>query len=321
MNRIVDLEEGVALVVSDLHGDGDAYARYRDRFLDLRARGQANYFILLGDLLHRPPPEADDSLAMILDVLRLKEELGDRLIYLMGNHELPHRYAITLRRGDDLFTPRFEWAMGEHRAAIMALLDSLPFYVRTRGGVALAHAGAAPPAAPDLLFNWSHEAVLGETAVSLPPALRPRLRRLIGFQSGQTYEQFIHDAFAITSPDDPRYDDPLIGHSAIQNHPHAALLWEALFTRNELQYGRANASHLRDFLQALSAGRLHPQRVLVSGHIDCKGGYALVEKQQLRLASGKHAHPREAGLYLLFDVAQPIQQAIDLLPSLASVFA
>ncbi len=324
MRQIVELTAGTAMVVADLHGDGDAYARYRDRFLDLRANGRADTLILAGDLLHRTPPHPDDSLAMILDVLRLKRELGDHLIYLMGNHEFPHRYAITLQRGDDLFTPRFEWAMGEQRAEIMALLDGLPLYVRTPGGVAIAHAGAAPgldeAGAAARLFDLSHEEILAETAVSLPPDFRPALRKLLGRQAGRSYDRLVHDYFAVTGPDDPRYDDYLIGSSAIAAHPDADLLWRALFTKNEEQYGRAYPAHLRTFLQALSVGAPQPQRVLVSGHIDLEGGYKLVNKQQLRLASAKHAHPREAGLYLLFDVTQPVEKADGLLPGLATVF-
>lgn len=104
---------------------------------------------------------------MILDVMRLREELGNRLIYLMGNHEFPHRYTITLQKGDDLFTPRFEWAMGQHRPKIMALLDSLPFYVRTKSGVSVCHAGAFPEV-DERLFD------VGETIKSAE-SLLPKL--------------------------------------------------------------------------------------------------------------------------------------------------
>jgi hypothetical protein len=324
MRRIVDLAAGMAMVVTDLHGDGEAYARYRDCFLELRAHGRADYLILTGDLLHRTPPDPDDSLAMMRDVLRLRDELGEQLIYLMGNHEFPHRYAFTLQRGDDLLTPGFEWAMGEHRPHIMALLDELPFYVRTKAGVALAHAGAPPDLTAEMgerLFDLSHTEVLAETAVSLPADFRPTLRRLLGRQAGRSYDQLIHDYFAVTDPDDPRYDDYLIGSVAVTAHPDLQLLWDALFTKNEQQYGRRYQRHVSTFLQTLSADWPYPQRALVCGHIDCAGGHTLVGRQQLRLASAKHAHPREAGRYLLFDVEQSVNSPAELLPKLASVFA
>ena len=316
--RVVDLEEGIAMVVTDLHGDGDAYMRYRDRFLNLQAKRQADYFIITGDLLHRTPPKPDDSLKMILDVIQLKAELGERLIYLMGNHEFPHRYSITLRRGKDLFTPRFEWAMGEHRPKIMALLDSLPFYVRTKAGVALCHAGAFP-GVDKRLFGLSHEEILEKTAVSIPQQTRAGYRSLLSRQNRKSYDQLVHDNFAITSPDDPCYDDFLIGSVALSQHPDTSLLWDALFTRNEHQYGRAYPTYQKELLHVLSH-QFHPQHVLVTGHIDCEGGCNLVNKQQLRLASAKHAHPREAGYYLLFNVGEKINSAKALLPKLDTVF-
>ena len=307
------------MVVTDLHGDGDAYARYRDRFLDLRARGQADFFILTGDLLHHTPPDPDDSLPMILDVIRLQEELGDYFIYLMGNHEFPHRYSITLQKGDDLFTPRFEWAMGEHRPQIMALLESLPFYVRTKNGVTVCHAGAFP-GVDERLFGISHERILAETAVSIPPELHPGYRNLLVRQNKKTYDQLIHDYFAVTSPDDPRYDDYLIGSVALSQHPDMSLLWDALFTRNEKQHGQAYPIYQTELLHALSHN-FHPQNLLVTGHIDCQGGYTIVNKQQFRLASAKHAHPRESGHFLLFDVGEKISSAEELLAKLGTVFS
>jgi Calcineurin-like phosphoesterase len=317
-NRVIDLEEGIAMVVTDLHGDGDAYARYRDRFLDLHAQGQADILILAGDLLHRTPPDPDDSLAMILDVIRLKEELGSRLIYLMGNHEIPHRYTFTLQRGNDLFTPRFEWAMGEHRPQIMALLDSLPFYVRTKGGVSICHAGAFP-GVDQRLFSLSHEQILRETAVFIPPEMRPALRTLFARQNRTTYDQLVHDYFDVKSPVDPRYDDYLIGSVALSRHPDMNLLWDALFTRNEKQHGRAYPAYQKELLHALSHN-FHPQQILVTGHIDCQGGHTLVNEQQLRLASAKHAHPRKSGQYLLLDTGENINSAEELVTKLGTVF-
>ncbi len=40
--RLWSLDTGVAMVVTDLHGDWEAYTRYRDRFLALHATGQAD---------------------------------------------------------------------------------------------------------------------------------------------------------------------------------------------------------------------------------------------------------------------------------------
>ena len=323
--RVVDLESGIAMVVTDLHGDWDAYQRYRDRFLMLRAQNSAHYLILTGDLIHSygGSAERDRSLDIVLDVLALKAELGDHLICLLGNHELPHIYTITLQKGGDLFTPRFEAAVGEHRPRVVAFFESLPFYVRTKAGVTVCHAGATAAISTQngvkRLFNLSHRHILQQAASSITPAERPLLMRALRETSNMTYYEMVRTYFAVDGLDDPRYDDFLIGTIA-SAHPEFELLWSALFTRNEYEYGQHGYSVLlNNMLQALSAD-FHRQRVLVTGHIDCKGGYKLVTEQQLRLASAKHAEPRQAGLYLLFDMEQPVKTAVELLPRLGSVF-
>lgn len=322
--RVVDLEAGTAMVITDLHGDWDAYQRYRDRFLTLKANGQADYFIINGDLIHHNSPEQDGSLAMVLDVLALKAKLGSNLIYLLGNHELPHIYSITLQKGDFLYTPPFEAAMGEHRQRIMALFHSLPFYIRTPSGVSICHSGATAAISERdgaaRLFNFSHQRILRETAESLTPEIRPSLRQALSKTNKQPYDELVRNYLAVNGPHDPRYDDFLIGALTATSHPDFELLWSAFFTRNELEYGEQTYDVvLNSLLHALSLG-YHPQNLLVTGHIDCRGGYKLVAGQQLRLASAKHAHPREAGLYLLFDMGKKGTTADDLIAGLDSVF-
>lgn len=322
--RIRDLNQGIAMVVTDLHGDWELYQRYRDRFLELRSQDLAHTLIFTGDLIHYSgPPEQDRSLDIVLDVLQLQVELGNNLIYLLGNHEVPHLYSITLQKGKQLYTPPFEAALGEHRRRVLALFDSLPFYVRTPGGVSITHTGAAPIFADEVnaarIFTFSHRRIWRETAESLPLELRPSLRRALARSSKRPYDELARDYFAISGPEDPRYDYFLIGAVASTTHPDFQLLWDALFTRNELQYGEeAYALMQQSTLQAFSH-QYAPQQVLLSGHIDCKGGYKLVN-QQLRFASGRHALPQETAVYLLFDVEKKVKTAVELLPNLQSIF-
>jgi hypothetical protein len=263
MKRVVDLESGIAMIVTDLHGDWDAYQRYRDRFLALQANGRADTLILTGDLIHHEGPETEDkSLEIVLDVLALQREVGDKLIYLLGNHEMPHIYSITLAKGQHLYTPRFEAAMGEHRAEIMTLFGNLPFYVRTKAGVTICHAGAAPEISMDetvqTVFNFSHEQLLKAAAAGISDNDRPSLRRAVAKMSQQSYDDMVREYLAITSPDDPRYDDFLIGTIASNLHPDFELLWAALFTRNEEQYGHytykmvGGASHVKSLFGRFS---------------------------------------------------------------------
>lgn len=322
--RVVDLKEGQAMVVTDLHGDWDAYQRYRDTFFQLRAVGLADLLILNGDMIHASAPAAQDkSIDIVLDIIRLKQELGDNLIYVLGNHELPHIYSITLQKGDELFTPRFEFGMGDKRQEIVSFFDSLPFYVRTPGGVAICHAGASTAQGETngvrRLFNFSHQHILQRTHQQITQEERPSLIRAMRKMHGRTYNEMARKWFAVNGLDDPRYDDFLVGTLATSDEDFE-LLWSAMFSRNEKEYG--NNSYqvlLSTLLQALSNG-YNRQSVLVTGHIDCKGGHKLVNRQQLRLASAKHALPREAGLYLLFNTLERFETAADLVPHLRSVF-
>ena len=323
-DRVVDLSQGQAMVVTDLHGDWDAYQRYRDTFLQLQALGQADTLILSGDMIHASaPPGQDKSVEIVLDIIRLKEELGERIIYLLGNHEIPHIYSITLQKGDDLFTPRFEMAMGDHRQKIVSFFHTLPFYVRTPGGISICHAGASTALGEtngvERLFNFSHQTILNRTRAQITKEERPDLIRAMRRKHGRTYNEMARKWFAVTGLNDPRYDDFLVGTIATSDEDFE-LLWPALFSRNEKEYG--NSSYqvlLNTLLQSLSAG-YERQTVLVTGHIDVRGGYKLVNRRQLRLASAKHASPREAGLYLLFNTQERFNKADELVSNLSSVF-
>jgi hypothetical protein len=257
-------------------------------------------------------------------VLELQQALGDRLIYLLGNHEFPHIYSITLQKGSDLFTPRFEHAIARQRQAIISLFRSLPLYVRTAAGVTICHAGATSAIgeadAVQRLFNFSHQAVWERAQAKITPEERPKLMRAMREHYQRTYNDMARTFLAVTGINDPRYDDFLIGSLALDGDPDFDLLWSALFTRNEKEYGdHSYGALLSSMLKALSLD-FRPQTVMVTGHIDCRGGYKLIGQQQLRLASAKHAHPREAGQYLLLDSAKKVKTAEDLLPHLGTVF-
>jgi hypothetical protein len=136
---------------------------------------------------------------------------------------------------------------------------------------------------------------------------------------GYTYNEMARKWFAVTGLDDPRYDDFLVGTLATSDEDFE-LLWPAMFSRNEKEYGdNSYQILLTTLLQALSSG-YERQSVLVTGHIDVRGGHKLVNRRQLRVASAKHASPREAGLYLLFNVQQRFETATALTPNLLSVF-
>ncbi|MCK6625005.1 MAG: metallophosphoesterase [Anaerolineae bacterium] len=325
--RLWSLEAGVAMVVTDLHGDEDAYRRYRDRFVDLQAKGEADWLILTGDLIHREQEDAPDpSLELVLDVLALQASYGQAVIYLCGNHELPHLYHFALTKGRRTYTPAFEasLAASPHRAEVITLFESLPFYIRTRAGVTLTHAGAAAPLANPAnaqrlfswnhrpLFDWADDLIAGEDVESL--------RRGYAKMQQAPYDLLAQYYLAVSGPADPRYNDLLRGFLATQHPEFNALLWPALFTRCEQDYGAADYAIFVEALLKEAAVDFYPQRALVAGHMTIPGGYQLVARHHLRLASAHHATPREAGQYLLIDVGKPIQRIDDLLSALRSVY-
>jgi hypothetical protein len=326
-DRFLDLTEGVAMLVTDLHGDRDAFNRYVRRFHALRESGEAQRLILMGDLIHGYGSEqTDGSLSMVLSVIRLQEEWGpDTVTMLLGNHEMPHIYGVSLMKGDLEFTPRFEHILGDHRASVLAFFERLPFYVRTAAGVILTHAGPAPDVIEhvDLLEHLDHAEILHEADHVLSQADDlMTLYRQYGALYGAPYADDAAYYLAIRGPDDPRFPHLLRAFMISQQSMPFKILWEALFATNEI--GMTEWAYLqscRHFLSAFSAGAPAEQRVIVSGHIVTPlGGYMLVNRCHFRLSSATHARPREAGCYLLFDCAKPVYAANELLAGVGSVF-
>jgi Calcineurin-like phosphoesterase len=325
--RLWSLDAGVAMVITDLHGDWQAYARYRDRFVELRAAGHVDCLICTGDLIHREPGAGPDrSLDIVLDMMALRERYGDAIIYLCGNHELPHLYGFVLGKGSTEYTSAFEAMLSQsgQRTAIMGLLDSLPFYIRTAAGVSIAHAGAATPlsdaAAAARLYTWDHQRLRVWADEQLAHADLGELRSGYARLSEEaSYDAMVRRFLAVEGPDDLRYDDLLRG-LIVTAHPDFAILRAALFTRCEQKDGEtAYAARLGAALGQLSVDAV-PQLVLVAGHMATPAGHAIVAGRHLRLSSAAHARPREAGQYLLFDTARAVDSVEDLRSGLHSIF-
>jgi hypothetical protein len=326
--RLWSIEAGMAMVVTDLHGDWEAYQRYRDRFVSLQARGQADYLIFTGDLIHAEEPKEDKSLDIMFDLLALQATYGSAVICLSGNHEMPHLYGITLVKGGHNYTPYFEKALSQtqYRSQVITLFDSLPFYVRTKAGVSLAHAGASvstvDPVNALKLFYWSHQELLGWADSVLATedlaALRAGYTRL---HKNIPYDYLAKHYLAVSGPDDPRYNDLLRGF-VIGSYPiFNQILWPALFTRCEQEYGSDDYAIFLDALLKELSVEFYPQQLLVAGHIKVRGGHGVIARRHLRLASGQHATPARAGQYLLFDTAQPVREIKQLLKKLGSVYS
>jgi len=322
------LEEGRVMVVTDLHGYWEAYEQYRDRFIDLQAKGQVDYLVFTGDLIHRYNLRTPDrSLDIVLDVMRLQATFGEAVIYLSGNHELPHIYGISLSKSRRVFTPQFEEALTERncRAEVISLFESLPFFLRTRAGVTITHAGASPATANsqrlNTLCNWDHQELLNWSDIALGKENLDFLRSSYASRHQLPYEALAKGYLSVSGPDDPRYDNLLRGFVATTNASFDRVLWPALFTRCEEEYGSGQYGvFLEKTLLGLS-DNFYPQRILLAGHMDTPGSHQIISKRHIRLSSGRHAQPLTAGRYLLFDAAKPVNTVKGLLAGgLGNVF-
>jgi hypothetical protein len=320
MKRVIDLQQGIAYVVTDLHGAWEPYERHTQNFLRMFRAHQADRLIFLGDVIHGyGPTQTDYSLPILQDIMQLREDLGSsQVIMLLGNHEMAHIYSMPLTKGQSNFTPRFERTVIDERDRISAFLDSLPFVVRTSGGVMLTHAGAArrtanPKAAKELM-DFSHQALLDAASERIE---NRDIEEVIRSEMGLNPEGYLLEAqrqLNITDSDDPRYLDLLLGFLATKIKPDWALLWDFFFTQCEARLTiEAYRKILERFLESFSSEEM-PQRVLVTGHINAPGGYTIVAEKQLRLASWAHAIPHTSGCYLLFDISRPVERARDLVP-------
>ncbi len=325
--RLVSIDAGLVMVLTDLHGDWDAYQRYRDCFVELHVKKQADYLIFTGDLIHRDvPADPDYSLEIVLDIVKLQATFGEALICLCGNHELPHIYGFGLGKGEVDYTAGFEAALRQssYRSTVIGLFDSLPFYVRTAAGVSVTHAGASESMMNEqnalTLFTWSHQDQLAKADAWLAGKDIDGLRRAYAkLSQAESYDALAKHYLSVTGVDDPRYDD-LLRSFATTASSEFQLVYSALFTKCEREYGLAEyTTLLANVLQHLSLGYM-PQRMLVAGHITITGGHEIIARQHLRLASGCHATPREAGLYLLFDTSRMSQKAADLQTNLHSIY-
>jgi hypothetical protein len=334
--RIIDLMSGTVMVVTDLHGAWEPYRRLRDLFLEQHAQGKVDRLILCGDLIHNEGlEEVDASLDMLLDVMVMESELGrDKVTMLLGNHELPHIYGLTLAKGTVEYTPRFEasltrldqrYKIPAKRKEVLDFLASLPFFVRTKAGVLITHAGASQDVASarhvERLSKLNHSELISMADSELKKFDIASLQRGYSHFTGIPYEEQVKHYLSVHSPTDPRFNHLLRVLFLSGQNTDFDLMWNTLFSQNELDVGEtAYLRTVKNFLEHFSAGFPYEQKVIISGHIAVKDGYIELGKQQLRFASYTHAVPKHSARYLIFDCEKPVKSATDMIGNLHFVF-
>ncbi len=139
--RMVDLERGRVLFVSDIH---DRHEAFEHLVRDFRRRvedGEELSLVVGGDSERR---ETFDRL------WKLKQNHGDRVVLLAGNYEcalIMGFLSVGRYTGDSDIEPVFANIaddLGERFAAYVRFCRSMSFVARTRNGIVLTHAGGSP---------------------------------------------------------------------------------------------------------------------------------------------------------------------------------
>lgn len=321
--RLKHLDDGIAMIVTDLHGEGEAYDHIRTTFLDLYKQKKVNYLVLCGDLIHIRRDVPDESVRMIVDVIDLQAQLGDDVvIMLMGNHEMPHVYSTTLSKGNVEFTAPFEHALKKtgQREKVSRFLRNLPLYVSTNAGVLISHAGATPAvtnqAEAEAVLTFDHEALL-----HLADDRIKNTHDLEALKHNLQYVRRVKHYLGIDDVDDPHFHYFLRGQMLSQNEDEFEFLWDVLFARNEQRWTiEAYTVIAEHFLNSIGSCINTGLNIVVAGHIGTTGGHALIGERHLRLSSFAHANPNDSGEYLLLDCAKPVQKSSDLGQYLRPVF-
>ena len=238
---------------------------------------------------------------------------------------MPHIYHVPISKGKTVYTPDFEAAMGEHREAILDFLRRRPFFVRTAAGVTLCHAGAFPeagdPEAMNGLTTFSHVTALNEIKAAMGTSDRTLMYHAVAASTTLSYRELSQLFCAADDPEDPRYDDYLIGVLAGIRHDFRSL-WSALFSRNEHEAGmRTYTRQVRELLAYLSTEAV-PRNAWWSRAISAVATATAPSPVASTSASPVVPTPTRyaSGRYLLFDAAAPITEARDLVTGLGSVF-
>jgi|GEM_PF-1042394 len=296
MNRVLQLDKGVALFISDIQGNREDFDQALFLYQLLKKNKACDYFVICGDLIHGYPGYPDDSFSLLKQVMKLKES-DPGIILLLGNHELAHIVHWGLQKGFISFTDTFEENLKEDRAVYWEFLNSLPFALYTSGGLMVNHTGTSAAMAGEKSEDW-------DLLLSITP---PHL----------WYQNFdFEKEFKIKQEQKDQFDGPF--GQKIQESPMGKLLWEVFMNKNEYAYRKKHDRIVEGFHENMS--KIAPFDVLISSHIEEKEGYKVVHDRHFRLCTSYGARDQQSKKYLLLDVAAKIESAQQLVPQLRNLW-
>lgn len=282
---IRDISSGKLMIVSDLHGNGYDFRQVLKTYQKLKEKGNADYLVFLGDLVHAyPGKRKDESLEMIEELMDLKANQPDSdVICLLGNHEFVHIYHIPLAKGHLEFTSWFEYRIQKCREVVIQFFMNMPLMLRTEGGVLINHTGASNRYGIDENLNL------------------------------QDLKNFNHQVDFTKHIENIKKYDPQIG-SDFMNTDKGDFLWDILMNGNEKQFGEDYHKYVDELLALASSDRMeYPLNNVVCGHIAAEYGAEVVGEKHLRICTSAGALGDLEKKFLLLDASKTYTDASDLI--------
>jgi hypothetical protein len=282
--NIVDLKDERVLVAADIHGNWESYQQVLGRFDAMKRSSSIDLLVFTGDLIHGYPGYPDESVKILDDLMEKKD---DKIISILGNHELMHIYHMSVGKGDLEFVPGFEAKIKQDRSKYIGFMKNMAYAVRTSGGVTINHTGASPVTHPQ--FSEDFRAIVGA----------PHLEFMKWLKHDNVLDQLARLAArskAIIMPyqNPDKYYDPAIGQ-ALHNSNIGEYLWATFFNKNENEFGQEMYNEMTDaYLKEMGSDGL-AQRILISGHVGVPHGSQIVNDKQLRLGIA-HTNPEDKTL-------------------------
>lgn len=294
--RILKLEQGRALIVSDLQGNRRDFDRCLTVFSELQKRHECDYLIFCGDVIHGYADYPDESLEIIDTIIELRR-LNRKIILLMGNHELSHVMHWKLSRGLQTFTESFERKIKENRKIYWQFFHDLPFAIISAGGLFINHTGPSAALSGIKSEYWDlfwkkHE----------PHCWYKNLD--------------IEKSFQINQSQKAQWD-PSFAKKSLLN-PEGKVLWEAFMNKNELDYASIYETLLEGFTKTMS--KIAPTNLIISGHIQEEIGYRIVHEKHFRLCSSYGARNVSSKQLLLVTLKETYKHAEQLKSGLINLW-
>jgi hypothetical protein len=142
---------GTLLVSTDLHGNGDDFRALAARFVRAAERDPDVHWAVLGDTVHAPDDAArvecpalydypDESGAIVLELLNLRQRYPDRVHYVLGNHDHAHIGGPRTRKFYDDEAATLEERLAPYeRVALRALFTTAKLALFAPCGALLCH--------------------------------------------------------------------------------------------------------------------------------------------------------------------------------------